>query len=60
MGKSLDFELTNVSKGGLIKGGSLLNTPLIHQNVGTYVFRVFMNAPPEYFEYSDCSTEYSA
>ena len=42
------------------EGGSLLNTPLNTPKCSVRVFRVFMNTPPEYSEYSDYSTEYSA
>ena len=42
------------------KGGSSLNTPLNTPKCSVRVFRVFMNTPPEYPEYSDYSTEYSA
>ena len=44
----------------LTEGGSLLNTPLNTPKCSVRVFRVFMNTPPEYSEYSDYSTEYSA
>ena len=42
------------------EGGLLLNTPLNTPKCSVRVFRVFMNTPPEYSEYSDYSTEYSA
>ena len=40
------------------EGGSL-DTPRYTPKCAVRVFRVFMNTPPEYFEYSDYSIEYS-